>query len=120
MTLKDCYIAINGDYEGVVSRLQGERLVRKFVVKFLADTSYDTLCLSLKTGDYQEAFRAAHTIKGICQNLGFTALLHSSSALSDALRSNQLQDIPALAGRLEEDYKRTVSAIRMLQEEDVC
>ena len=41
MTLQDLYTQIGGDYEGVLGRLMNsERMVQKFVLKFLADGSY--------------------------------------------------------------------------------
>ena len=64
MTLQECYAAMGGDYEGVMGRLRSERMVQKFVLKFLADGSYDLLLSSAAAADWQEAFRAAHTIKG--------------------------------------------------------
>ncbi len=50
MTLKDCYFALEGDYEEVVGRLYSEALVQKFAVKFLADKSFQLLDESLKAG----------------------------------------------------------------------
>ena len=55
MTLKDCYFALEGDYEEVVGRLYSEALVQKFAVKFLADKSFQLLDESLKAGSYEEA-----------------------------------------------------------------
>ena len=43
MTLKECYAAMGGDYDEVIGRLRSERLVQKFVLKFLDDGSYDLL-----------------------------------------------------------------------------
>ena len=47
MTLKECYEAMGGDYAGVSSRLPSEKMIQKFVLKFLGDGSYDLLCRSL-------------------------------------------------------------------------
>ena len=66
--------------------------------------------------DYEQAFRAAHTIKGVAQNLSFTALYQSASALSEALRGGFTPEAPALAARLDADYAKTVAAIRAYQE----
>ena len=68
MTFQEFYQTIGGDYNEVLARLSSERLVQKFVLKFPLDGSYDLLCSALETGNREEAFRAAHTIKGICQN----------------------------------------------------
>ena len=61
MTLKECYKAIGGDYEGVVSRLVTEARVNKFLTMFLQDASFKVLCDSMEMRDAEEAFRAAHT-----------------------------------------------------------
>ena len=116
MTLKECYAALGGDYDEAIGRLRSERLVQKFVLKFLADPSYDLLCSAMKSGNYEEAFRAAHTIKGVCQNLGFSTLGKSSSELSEALRNGYTPEADGLAQQVMEDYQVTAQAIRTLQE----
>ena len=115
MTLQECYAALGGSYQDVLGRLPSERMVQKFVLKFLNDGSYDLLVRSMAEGNYAEAFRAAHTIKGVCQNLDFTRLYHSSSELSEALRSGFTPEAPALAERVAADYEQTVAAIRAFQ-----
>ena len=116
MTLQECYAALEGDYEGVLGRLTSERMVQKFVLKFLNDGSYDLLLRSMEAENWQEAFRAAHTIKGVCQNLDFTRLYRSSCRLSEALRNGFTPEAPALAEQVKEDYAQTVAAIRAFQE----
>lgn len=115
MTLKECYAALGGDYEGVMGRLPGEKFVQKFVLKFAQDGSYDLLVRSMAEENYAEAFRAAHTIKGVCQNLDFTRLYQSSSALSEALRNGFTPEAPALAEQVGEDYRQTIQAIAAYQ-----
>ena len=116
MTLQECYAALEGDYQGVLGRLTSERMVQKFVLKFLNDGSYDLLLRSMAEENWQEAFRAAHTIKGVCQNLDFTRLYRSSSQLSEALRNGFTPEAPALAEQVKEDYARTTAAIRAFRE----
>ena len=112
MTLKECYTAIGGDYEGVLSRLRSERLIQKFVLKFLDDDSYNQLCRTMEAKDYAEAFRAAHTLKGVCQNLGFTELGESSSDVTEALRAENGAEAERLIGKVHEDYRKTSETIR--------
>lgn len=117
MTLKELYTEIDGNYDEVVKRLMNETLVRKFVLKFLDDKSLENLRVSLDGKNYPEAFRAAHTIKGVCQNLSFGRLYHSSSILADALRDGNWSDeYSALVSKVEEDYEITAGAIRKFQE----
>ena len=115
MSLKECYIALGGDYDDVISRLRTEKLVQKFVLKFLNDPSYDKLCKALEAEDYEEAFRASHTIKGVCQNLSFTKLYTSSHALTEALRSGWSPEAGKLLPQVKADYEQTAEAIRTLQ-----
>lgn len=119
MTLTECYTLLEGNYGDVVARLNSENLVKKFVYKFLEDSSYETLINSLEAEDYKEAFRAAHTIKGICQNLSFTKLFKSSNNLTEALRTEEKCDVTELLNQVKCDYEQTYSAIKALKEEDV-
>lgn len=115
MTLKECYAAMNGDYDDVLSRLRTERLVQKFVLKFLADDSYQLLRKSLDEQDYSEAFRAAHTMKGICQNLSITGLGKSSAELTEALRNGWTPEAAGLIEQVTQDYAAVSDAIQTFQ-----
>ena len=74
MTVKECYEQMGADYEDVLGRLRNEALIRKFAKKFLEDGSFQMLKDGLVKKDGEMAFRAAHTLKGVCQNLGFDNL----------------------------------------------
>ena len=101
MTVKECYEQINGDYEGVFGRFRGDERIKKFAVKFLADGSFDSLCKTLEAADYSEAFRAAHTLKGVSQNLGFTGLDMASETLTAMLRSQPEDYVPSMLDDLK-------------------
>lgn len=115
MTLQECYAALGGDYSEVLSRLRSEGLVQKFVLKFLTDPSYDLLQAALAAEDWPEAFRGAHTLKGVCQNLSFTTLYGSSSQLCETLRGGYRPEALPLAQQVKQDYEATTAAIRAFQ-----
>ena len=115
MTLQECYLALDGDFEEVKHRLPTDRMVQKFVLKFLNDPSYQLLCDSMEAGNYTDAFRAAHTIKGVGQNLSFTRLFTSASQLCEALRPGGPPQSPDLFTQVKTDYEATLSAIRTYQ-----
>ena len=115
MTIQECYTALEGDYEEVLSRLYSEALVKKFVGKFLADQSFQQLEGSLNAEDYDEAFRAAHTLKGVAQNLSFTKLYHSSHEITEALRTKDYALAAQLLASVSRDYEQTVAAIQAYQ-----
>lgn len=111
MTIEECYAALGGNYDDVIGRLKSERLVQKFVVRFPDDPSYGLLVDSLAAGNADDAFRAAHTIKGVCGNLSFDTLARSSSELTELLRAGDIEGGRKLFPAVKEDYERTVKAI---------
>ena len=115
MTIQECYAALEGDYPEVLSRLYSEALVQRFVGKFLSDPSFSLLERSLKDQSYEEAFRAAHTLKGVCQNLSFTRLYRSSHELTEALRAQDYELAARLFSTVEADNLLTAAAIHAYQ-----
>lgn len=121
MNLQECYQAFGGDYEDTMKRMGMERLLQKFMLKFLDDKSFEELCSSMEQKKYEEAFRAAHTLKGLCLNLGFKTLAESSSSLTEALRSQQFEEsnlveIMKMLEQVKRDYEMTVSVITEFKE----
>ena len=104
------------NYSEVEGRLRTEERIRKFLCKVPEDKSYALLCESLEQRNMDEAFRAAHTIKGVCQNLALTKLGHSAAALSDYLRDRReyTEEVEELFAQVQKDYAETVECIRQL------
>ena len=115
MTLQQVYESIGADYQGVMERLPSESFVRRFALKFLQDDSFSQLKQALADGDAATAFRAAHTLKGVCQNLGFENLFAPDYALTEALRGGTLDNADQLFPAVEREYQRTVDALRAYQ-----
>ena len=114
MTIQECYAQLGGSYEDVSMRLPNPRLVEKFMGKFPKDDSYAALCAAMEHQDRAEAFRAAHTLKGVAANLGFTRLMNSASQLTEALRPESAvvsQVSASLMEAVTQDYHTTVDAI---------
>ena len=78
MTIQECYKKMGADYQEVLGRLYNEAMICKFVRMFLQDDSFQILEEALRRGDVKEAFRGAHTLKGVCANLGFEQLINVS------------------------------------------
>ena len=119
MSLKECYEKMGADYEDVLSRLRSEGLVRKFAVKFLDDDSYAALKDAMAAGNAPEAFRGAHTLKGVAQNLGFGPLYKAAAQVTDVLRpsensSGDMEKAAELMPAVDEEYARTIAAIKEL------
>ena len=114
MTLKECYAEFDGDYVGVIERLQREAMVTRFVKMFSEENLCVELCGAVEAGDVERAFCIAHTLKGNCLNLGFTCLLKAAEAMTEALRGGRLEEARQILGVLTKEYQRTVDAIRKL------
>ena len=108
MTIKECYEAMGADYQNVLNRFPNEAFIKKFVLKFLDDNSYANLKEALAAGNVEEAFRAAHTLKGVCLNLGFEA----SSAITEIFRAGELAGVEEAFEEVEKQYNITVNAIK--------
>ena len=121
MQLKECYEAFNGDYESVTQRISKEDRLRKFVKMFLTEPSFQILSDALAAENYPDAFRAAHSLKGICINLGFRQLEQTSSVLTNYLRHCEEKEIDKeecmrLFEDVSKDYQIVVDAIKQLDE----
>ena len=116
MNLEECYEAIDSDYDDVMRRLGSETLVRKFVLKFLDDTSFRGLKEGLENQDAELAFRSAHTLKGVCQNLGFDNLYEVSFDITEKLRGRDTDGCEELFAKVTEQYEKTTDAIRMMED----
>ncbi len=111
MTLEEFYAAVGGNYEETLGRMMSESFIRKFLAKFPSDPSFSNLEQALQAGNREEAFRAAHTIKGLCLNLGFGTLYRSSEALTEALRHEMSANAGELFAAVKADYALTMDAI---------
>lgn len=121
MTIQECYQSLGGNFAEVQQRLPSDRLIKRFITKFLDDGSYAELSQAMSSGQREPAFRAAHTLKGVCANLSFTRLLTSVSALTDLLRQESDAISESAAAALTDvtrDYSQTISAIRAYLESE--
>lgn len=119
MNINEFYNVIEGNYDDVLKRLMKEQRIVKYVSKFTTDKSYDELISTLSEKNYPDAFRAAHTLKGISQNLGFDRLYDASAELSDLLRNGDCKNperTDELVKILGEEYDRIISAAGMLED----
>ena len=117
MTIEECYGRMGADYPDVLRRMGKADRVERFLRKLPQDGSFSLLCSSVSDGNIEEAFRAAHSLKGICANLGLSRLYDSSSALCDALRGGIWQEsCSAMLETVKFQYEDAMASIRLLDE----
>lgn len=114
MTIRECYEQMGANYDEVLNRLYNEAMIRKFTLLFLKDDSFQNLKTQLEAQNVKEAFRAAHTLKGVCQNLGFTNLFAPVYDLTETLRAGTLEGTAEQFAKVSVEYERTVKAIQAM------
>ena len=81
---------------------------------FESDQSYAGLKQGLADKDVEKAFRAAHTLKGICLNLGFAQLTEDVVNITEILRSGKLEGTDELFSKIQTTYENTVAIIKKM------
>lgn len=115
MTTREFYDQTGGNYGEVIRRLQDEKRVARFVMLFKKDPGFEELEMSLTQGDAAAAFRAAHTLKGVCLNLGFDRLFNHVNDVTELLRGGDTVRAQEEMPTLRECYREIIEAIDRLQ-----
>ena len=117
MTVQELYTSIGGNYNAAKSILQMDKLIGKFILKFLDEKSYERLAAAWEKRDAEGVFEASHALKGVCANLGLDELSRRASDISEEFRPTHGRAMDdAEVGRLMDEldgvYQRTVEGIR--------
>ena len=95
--MKEGLISQGVDYNTALERFMGkDDLYERFLVKFLVG----------------EAFKCAHTLKGLSGNLGFDNLLEEDVRIVEILRSGSLDGVEELYEILREKYQKLCDTIK--------
>ena len=118
MTIKECYEKIGADYAEAITRMMKDERIAKFAGMFLRDTSFTELKAAMETENYDEAFRMAHTLKGVCQNLGLGALEAPCNAITEMLREphRDVELAKSLLPDVTKQYEHTMEGVKSLKE----
>ena len=97
------------DFDDAMDRFGGNiDLYKRLALRYLEDSHFDGCVASMTAGDYDEAYREAHSLKGVAGNLSFTQLYDVSSMMCKNLREGE----PVAASRLLEDLESAHRRIR--------
>lgn len=111
MTIEECYVKMGANYQDVIKRLPSAKMIEKFALKFKEDTSFQELEMALNEKQVDLAFRAAHTLKGVCMNLGFDHLYKPSFEITESLRASNLELALQQFDAVKEQYTKTIDAL---------
>ena len=116
MNVKEFYGVIGGDYEDMKRKFLSDARIGRFALMFLRDGSMDDLRAAMRDRNYEKAFLAAHTLKGVCLNLGFSGLLAPVSEITELLRAEANEEAAGLMPLAEQVYEATVEGLRELEQ----
>ena len=112
--IQEFYEKINGNYELALSRMQNDERIKKYLNFFLIDESYKGLEEGMNSNDVESAFRGAHTLKGVCQNMAFTALSTVVEQITEELRAKDFEKAKQSFPQVEEEYKKVIDEINKI------
>lgn len=116
MRVKEVYEKLGEDYQLAISRLSKEERIEKYFLLFLKDGSFAELEKGFADGDMFAAFRAAHTLKGVCANLCLNTLSSYASILTEDLRNGaNITHAKDCFPRFREEYLKVIDAITSSQ-----
>lgn len=105
------------DVQGAKERFDNDdALFRTCMELFLEDENFKKLNEEIKKNDFQEAFNAAHTIKGVAANLGLTPIYDAVSDVVQELRGGNLEASKALVPRLNTEMEKMIEIVKDCQE----
>ena len=91
------------------------QLYNAFLAAFPRDATCAAMLCALEAGDIRDAFLYAHSLKGLCAQLGLSALGEAASAVCELLRGGNAENLPAARARADELvslHEATCRAIR--------
>lgn len=113
------YKEIGLDIESARRRFLGNRaLFEKFLFRFPEDQNYAKIMEAVKANQIEDAFTAAHTLKGLCGNLSLSKLYEKVSEVTERFRAKQMPGREELAA-LETVYQETLELIASIKEKGI-
>ncbi|MBR4555006.1 MAG: Hpt domain-containing protein [Ruminococcus sp.] len=122
MTLRELYSEIGGDYDKAVRVMRMDKLIDKHIRRFPGDGVAEQFFQAAESMDPERLFEAAHAMKGVCANLGLTALSETASEIAEEFRPGsrrKLSDgqVSERIAKIRELYSRTVEGIQKYAED---
>lgn len=92
--------------DDALNRLVNDKELFVYCLKtFSEDEGFDNLKASIEKKDYSQAFTTAHTLKGVAGNLSLIPLYDSISAIVEALRNKDYENINNMCTEILEHFK---------------
>ncbi|MBQ9955736.1 MAG: Hpt domain-containing protein [Eggerthellaceae bacterium] len=105
------------DYEDALDRFGGNLdLYRRLAGKYAANEHFIGMDAALEAGDWDQAYREAHALKGVAGNLSFSRLYDLASQICHALREGSPETAARLLPDARDAHEKARAAARAFQE----
>ncbi len=94
--------------------MNNEQLLERFLKKFPQDTNYEEMLTAVAEKRYEDAFKAAHTLKGVCGNLSLDTLYENVCTVVELLRNGNGDKIDSDLPKVKAEYERVVAVLKTL------
>ena len=95
--------------EGLQRCMNNEAFYLKMISRFLEDKTFDKLKANIESGNLEEAFKAAHALKGVLGNLSLTPLYKVIYEVTELLRNQTKCDYGPYLAKDEALYQNLAS-----------
>lgn len=112
---KMAFIEAGVEIESALERfMDNDEMLKKFLKKFMDDKNFEKLFCAMDSKDYEEAFEAAHTLKGVCGNLSLQELNQFVCKEVEYLRAKEYEMAEKYIPELKEAYEEAIEKIKKL------
>ncbi len=106
------------DYVDAMDRMGGdEAIYKKLAMKYLNNTNYVDLVAAMEAKNYDDAYEAAHTLKGVSGNLSFTDLFKIAAAISNALYQGEYQAAEGMMADVKKEHEKVLDGLVKWQDD---
>ncbi len=105
--------SIGNKISEMVNRFAGNEMVcTTLIKKFPTDPNFEAYVKQVRSGNYNEAEKSIHTLKGVSSNLGLTKIRELTQLILDDIRAGQYNNLNELTEQLEKVYHEAVAIIQ--------
>ena len=98
MTTAEFYRKVDGSLDEVLERIPDEKRLVRYLSALPRERCLEDMTEGVKAADAPRVFRAVHTLKGLCLNLGICSPLPLCERICNALRGTSSPDCLASIG----------------------
>ncbi len=105
---------LGGDYQKLLGRLKNDAMIETFLKIFMKDQEFCKLEMAMQEQRDQDAFSAAHALKGVSANMEFGNLYRASSDLTELLRHGRKPGALEKFTVVKQEYENVINTIQRI------